>query len=422
MNFRRCLWVILAFYLIILPVFASELDNKLNDLSKQIISNMTKNKGLINQNNKVTIAVIEFPTIEGTSTLLGRSIAEQLTTKLYLTKKFDIIERGLLNKVLAELQLNTTSIIDSESAKRLGKILGVNAIVTGTITELDKSLQLNARLIATETGLVFGVAAVEMKNDADTKKLLSKVITNSETESIIETASNIVTATPTANPVVINTPIPEIKVSPTLTSISSQFPIEAEAFINPILAAIKNNPPNYWDDFSTRKYKWSLLNEPGVSKCEYNNQSYFITTVSFCDGVPSALPKFSDFVLEIDGKVISGEGCWSMMFRNTDYRCYNAIISSSGGLNFIIDNYGNNVALPVQNPSCVNQGSEPNHLMIIAKGEQFAIFVNGELASFTTNKRFTKGSIYLKAHSFDFTPFTVQVDNLKIWDLIKLKL
>jgi curli biogenesis system outer membrane secretion channel CsgG len=116
MNFRRCLWVMLVFYLIILPVYASQLDNKLNDLSKQIISSMTKNKGLINNNNKVTIAVIEFSTIDGKNTLLGRSISEQLTTKLYLTNEFDIIERGLLEKVLAELKLNATGIIDSKSA------------------------------------------------------------------------------------------------------------------------------------------------------------------------------------------------------------------------------------------------------------------------------------------------------------------
>lgn len=188
MNFRRCLWVILVFYLIILPVYASQLDNKIDDLSKQIISNMVKNKALINKDNKVTIAVIEFATIDNKNTLLGRSIAEQLTTKLFLTQKFDIIERGLLNKVLAELQLNTTSIIDSESAKKLGKVLGVSAIVTGTITELDKNIQLNARLIATETGLVFGVAAVEMKKDADVNKLLTVNVSERQIESINNTA------------------------------------------------------------------------------------------------------------------------------------------------------------------------------------------------------------------------------------------
>jgi hypothetical protein len=55
--------------------------------------------------------------------------------------------------------------IDQSSAQKLGKLLGVDAIASGTVTDLGKSVRINARLISTGTGEVFGVAATEIVKD-----------------------------------------------------------------------------------------------------------------------------------------------------------------------------------------------------------------------------------------------------------------
>jgi TolB-like protein len=141
-------------------------DQRIGELSKQISEGLTENQ-------KRTIAVVEFGDLEGHVTNVGRFIAEELITRLYQTKKFTVIERQLLNKVVAEQKLSLTGVIDQNSAQKLGKLLGVDAIASGTVTDLGKSLRVNARLIDTSTAVIFAVASTEIAKDDSVLKLLA---------------------------------------------------------------------------------------------------------------------------------------------------------------------------------------------------------------------------------------------------------
>ncbi|MCL4510253.1 MAG: CsgG/HfaB family protein [Bacteroidetes bacterium] len=166
------------------------LDQRIGELSQQIASEMT-------QNQKTTIAVVEFSDLQGNVTDFGRYLAEELVTRLFQTGKFKVIERQLLNKVVHEQKLSLTGLVDPNTAKQLGRILGVDAIVSGTITDLAQSLKVNARLISTETGEIFAVASVEIFKDESVMKLMSSG-TGGPTEALGRPA---VTVTqPTVNP------------------------------------------------------------------------------------------------------------------------------------------------------------------------------------------------------------------------------
>jgi len=151
---------------------ANELDSALNDLTEQIVNSLSEER-------KSRLAVLEFVDLKGNTTDFGRFIAEELITRLYKTKKFYVIERQLLNKVLDEHKLTSTGLIDENSAKELGKILGVDAIASGTVTELTSSVKVNSRLFSTETGSIFAVASSEIPKTSDVRKLLG-VTTNYE--------------------------------------------------------------------------------------------------------------------------------------------------------------------------------------------------------------------------------------------------
>jgi TolB-like protein len=144
----------------------SDLVRSMAELSRQISNGLTENQ-------KRTIAVMEFVNLKGTVTDFGRFIAEELITHLYQTGKFKVIERQLLNQVITEQKLSLTGIIDQTSAQRLGKLLGVDAIASGTVTDLGKSLRVNARLINTGTGEIFAVASTEIFKDESVMGLLS---------------------------------------------------------------------------------------------------------------------------------------------------------------------------------------------------------------------------------------------------------
>lgn len=145
-----------------------DLDRAIANLTDQIISSMIA-KG------KTKVVVIEFSDLQGNILKFGKYLSEELITRLFMTQKFDVIERRLLNKVLDEQKISLSGLIDSNSIRELGKILGVDAIVTGTITDLGTSIKVNARIISTETGTVFAVAATEIISDAMVKKLMGQV-------------------------------------------------------------------------------------------------------------------------------------------------------------------------------------------------------------------------------------------------------
>jgi hypothetical protein len=62
--------------------------------------------------------------------------------------------------------------VDPNSAKEIGKLLSVEAIATGTITDLGATIKINARLIATDTGSIFSTASVEITKDETIRRLM----------------------------------------------------------------------------------------------------------------------------------------------------------------------------------------------------------------------------------------------------------
>src|SRR5262245_35053139 len=145
----------------------NSLDQQMADLSRQISQEFVGS-------TKNTIAVVEFTDLKGQVTDLERFLSEELITGLYQSRKFRVIERQLLNKVIAEQKLSLTGPIDPASAKRLGKLLGVDAIVSGTVADLGDKLRINARLISAETGEVFAAASTTITKDSSVTALIGK--------------------------------------------------------------------------------------------------------------------------------------------------------------------------------------------------------------------------------------------------------
>lgn len=66
----------------------------------------------------------------------GTGIADMLATALVKSGKFMVIERQDLDKVLEEQRLGASGVLTAETAPAMGKILGVDMIVVGSVSEL----------------------------------------------------------------------------------------------------------------------------------------------------------------------------------------------------------------------------------------------------------------------------------------------
>lgn len=102
----------------------------------------------------------------------GGIAADMLTTALFKTQHFLVVERDLLDKVLREQGVSTSAAVDPSTAVKVGKILGVQALIVGSVTQLGFHHQRqNVPIVTTHQTLA--EAAVDVRAiDTTTAQLL----------------------------------------------------------------------------------------------------------------------------------------------------------------------------------------------------------------------------------------------------------
>ncbi len=102
-----------------------------------------------------TIAVLYFRNMGQNRGLdpLQKGIADMIITDLSKVQDLKVIERVRMQKLMEEMGLGKTGLIDIKTAPRIGRLLGVSTLVNGTFIELDEStMRLDAGIIATRSG------------------------------------------------------------------------------------------------------------------------------------------------------------------------------------------------------------------------------------------------------------------------------
>ena len=79
--------------------------------------------------------------IFGSDQDVGRGISDMLVQKLVQDGKYRVIERAALDKILAEQNFSNSDRADATTAAKIGKVLGVDAIIIGSITQFGRDDQ-----------------------------------------------------------------------------------------------------------------------------------------------------------------------------------------------------------------------------------------------------------------------------------------
>ena len=132
----------------------------------------------------LTLWVMNFETRgyslqEGAERLLVSGIEEQLL----LHSRFQLVERTLLDQLLKELKLGTSTLVDKQTALSLGRILAAKLILFGQVVYSGPQTQVSMRLIETETGRIT-VAVNETFGSVVPASVLSVSISKKLLESI----------------------------------------------------------------------------------------------------------------------------------------------------------------------------------------------------------------------------------------------
>jgi curli biogenesis system outer membrane secretion channel CsgG len=102
------------------------------------------------QRKRVAVLNFDYATVQGniqaifgTNQDIGKGIADLLVTELVGSGVYSVIERKAIDKIIAEQNFSNSDRADPSSAAKIGKLLGVDGIVIGSITQFgrdDKSV------------------------------------------------------------------------------------------------------------------------------------------------------------------------------------------------------------------------------------------------------------------------------------------
>jgi curli biogenesis system outer membrane secretion channel CsgG len=100
---------------------------------------------LAQQKKRVAVLNFDYGTVQssvsaifGTNQDVGKGISDLLVQKLVQDGKYSVIERNALDKVLGEQNFSNSDRADSTTAAKIGKILGVDAVIMGSITQFGR--------------------------------------------------------------------------------------------------------------------------------------------------------------------------------------------------------------------------------------------------------------------------------------------
>ena len=179
-SFSKYLIIFICFYIFCFSsVYAStDFEKEIDRLSKEIAEK-------ISSVNKKKVAVVDFNDLNGSVTELGRFIAEEFSVSLAgASKGFTVVDRTHLKTILQEHKLSSTGLIDPQTARQLGKVAGVEALVTGTLTPLGESVRISVKVLDTETAVLIDASRGNIAMTDAIKNLQDREIITSEKQGV----------------------------------------------------------------------------------------------------------------------------------------------------------------------------------------------------------------------------------------------
>src|SRR5271156_700079 len=104
--------------------------------------------------------------IFGTNVDIGKGIADILIDKMLAEGTYRVIERNAIDKILHEQDFSNSNRADPSTAAKIGHILGVDAVITGDITQFGRDDQNKNYGGAVVSGWTHGLAGGVGKHES----------------------------------------------------------------------------------------------------------------------------------------------------------------------------------------------------------------------------------------------------------------
>jgi TolB-like protein len=146
-----------------IEITAVRKEMSLAKITEQLIDIQEGDK-VYQQMKKVTrVAITEF-TYGDEFNSFTRNVQDILYTNL-IQRGMTVVEREKMEQVMEELSQSFSGMIDTSTAAQIGKMLGVEAVIVGTVADMGNSVDLRARLVDVEQGAAITAAQVDVTKD-----------------------------------------------------------------------------------------------------------------------------------------------------------------------------------------------------------------------------------------------------------------
>lgn len=135
-------------------------------LSAQTITKMVDDMAVsLHKSTAMRVAIMPFEYSDGRKDSPGPSIVQERITTIIVNRRIAVVvERTFLDRVLTELRLQSTGIMDDSTIKELGRVLGADAVIVGMLNDTEHGrTEINARIVNTETAEIIGAGTADIK-------------------------------------------------------------------------------------------------------------------------------------------------------------------------------------------------------------------------------------------------------------------
>lgn len=134
---------------------------------------------------KTTVAAIF-----GTDQDVGKGITDLMVQKLVQDGKYSVIERSALDKIIAEQNFNNSDRADPASASKIGRILGVDTIIIGSITKFGRDDKSVGGVGGGHSGWTGAIAGMKKKDSKAVVAITARMVNTTTGEILAAVTGN----------------------------------------------------------------------------------------------------------------------------------------------------------------------------------------------------------------------------------------
>lgn len=166
-TFRGVLSLIFVLSIMVTPAYAeSELIKHLLEQISQTTTDAVRPK----------LAVLDLVDLEGKNTKLGSHLAEGLLNELFVTRRFTLLERNLIEQVIKEQGFSQSALADAEQLIEIGRLSGAQFLLTGRYSVLPDQVDVTLRLLDTSTGEIVALSSSSLPKTAAMRHLNGELV------------------------------------------------------------------------------------------------------------------------------------------------------------------------------------------------------------------------------------------------------